>query len=373
MSWRGFEGGIEAARMGHDVIMCPVSYCYFDYYQADPDYQPKAIGGYTTLKKVYSFDPTPRELNDNEAIHILGTQGNVWTEYIATPSYAEYMAIPRMTALAEVAWTEKKLRDWNDFNARLQQHFKRLDLMNVNYCKGSYMVKIKTRFDSVKGIMHVCLGSEIYKPVIHYTINGKDPDTKSNVYSEPVKLIANTTVKAGIFINDTIEEGISEKTVYLHKGIGKEITYAMPYSYRYPGDGDHTLFDGIRGSDNYNDGCWLGFEGDDMEVTVDMKKVTPIYKISAGFYQRNDSWIFQPLSVEFSYSMDGTTFKTIEKINNEISPKEEETVIKDFIAEFKPVKARYVRIQADNMGICPDWHPGAGEKAWIFADEIMID
>jgi hexosaminidase len=144
MSWRGMEGGILAARQGHDVVMTPTAYCYFDYYQADPAFQPEAIGGFTTLKKVYSFEPTPPELNEDEAAHILGAQGNMWTEYIATPAHAEYMALPRMTALAEVLWSPKTQRDWDDFLSRLQTQCKRFDKMKVNYCRGSFIPEIKT-------------------------------------------------------------------------------------------------------------------------------------------------------------------------------------------------------------------------------------
>ena len=135
MSWRGTEGGIEAAKQGHDVIMTPTSHCYFDYYQADPETEPIAIGGYLPLKKVYSFEPTPEELNADEGKYILGAQGNVWTEYISTPEYAEYMSVPRMCALAEIVWSPKEARDWNDFQTRLNSHFKRLDVMDVNYCE----------------------------------------------------------------------------------------------------------------------------------------------------------------------------------------------------------------------------------------------
>jgi len=135
MSWRGIEGGIEAAKQGHDVIMTPTSHCYFDYYQGDPKTEPLAIGGMLTLEKVYSYEPTPEELNASEAKHILGAQANVWTEYIKTPEKAEYMALPRMCALAEVVWSSKEHRNWKDFNTRLGTHFKRLDQLKVNYAK----------------------------------------------------------------------------------------------------------------------------------------------------------------------------------------------------------------------------------------------
>ena len=133
MSWRGVRGGIEAARMGHDVIMSPVSHCYFDYYQADPQTQPLAIGGYTPLSRVYEFNPIPLDLSEREAKHVLGAQGNVWTEYMKTPDHVEYMAFPRAIALAEVLWTPRRKHDFEDFKHRLEQHFQRLDYLQVNY------------------------------------------------------------------------------------------------------------------------------------------------------------------------------------------------------------------------------------------------
>lgn len=132
MSWRGIEGGIEAAQKGHDVVMTPTSYMYLDYYQADPATEPLAIGGFVSLEKVYGYEPTPDTLNEQEATHILGAQTNLWTEYIHTGDKAEYMAWPRSTALAEVVWSPKEKRDWFSFWGRLQPYFKRLEYMNVN-------------------------------------------------------------------------------------------------------------------------------------------------------------------------------------------------------------------------------------------------
>ncbi len=135
MSWRGIEGGIAAAKMGQNAIITPVTHCYFDFYQAEPETQPLAIGGLTTLEKVYSYDPVPEELTEEEARFILGAQGNVWTEYIKTSSHVEYMAYPRAIALAEVVWSPKETRNFEDFSKRLQNHFKRLDVLDVNYLK----------------------------------------------------------------------------------------------------------------------------------------------------------------------------------------------------------------------------------------------
>ncbi|MDR0508093.1 MAG: beta-N-acetylhexosaminidase [Dysgonamonadaceae bacterium] len=134
MSWRGEEGGIEAARQNHDVIMTPTNYLYLDYYQANPKTQPWAIGGFVPLWKVYSYNPIPDVLNQEEAKHILGLQGNIWTEYIKTSDHLEYMAFPRGAAVAEIGWSPNAKKNYPDFKERMIQQFKRYDGMGWNYC-----------------------------------------------------------------------------------------------------------------------------------------------------------------------------------------------------------------------------------------------
>ncbi|WP_242091935.1 beta-N-acetylhexosaminidase [Aestuariivivens sediminicola] len=138
MSWRGTEGGIEAAKQHHDVIMTPNHSCYFDHYQSeDHANEPLAIGGNTTVAEVYAYEPTPDDLNEEERNYILGAQANLWTEYIKTTDYAEYMILPRMTALAEVVWSPKEQKDWDDFYTRLQHFTHIYDAMGLNYAKHS--------------------------------------------------------------------------------------------------------------------------------------------------------------------------------------------------------------------------------------------
>jgi hexosaminidase len=145
MSWRGIEGGITAAKENHDVVMTPTTHVYFDYYQADAKTQPLAIGGFVEIKKTYSFDPTPDVLNAEQAKHILGVQGNVWTEYMPTTEYVEYMVFPRGIAVAEVGWTTKENKNFEDFTKRLEAHKKRLDYLGVNY----YGAPINSKFEYV--------------------------------------------------------------------------------------------------------------------------------------------------------------------------------------------------------------------------------
>jgi len=135
MSWRGTKGGIEAAEMGHDVVMCPTTYCYLDYYQADPESEPLTIGGLLPIEKVYSFEPVPEELDAGKAKHILGAQGNLWTEYMQTFRDVEYMAFPRVTAIAEVTWSQPESRDYADFSNRLRMHVPLFEALDINYSK----------------------------------------------------------------------------------------------------------------------------------------------------------------------------------------------------------------------------------------------
>jgi hexosaminidase len=135
MSWRGEEGGIAAAQQDHDVIMTPGNWCYFDHYQDTSKSEPLAIGNYTPVSEVYSYEPLPPQLSTAQAKHVLGAQANVWTEYMKSSDYVEYMVYPRACAMAEVVWSPKESRNYSDFLTRMRTHLKRLDGWEVNYAK----------------------------------------------------------------------------------------------------------------------------------------------------------------------------------------------------------------------------------------------
>jgi hexosaminidase len=187
MSWRGTAGGIAAARQGHDVVMTPTSHVYFDYYQGDPRYEPLAIGGYTPLDRVYSFEPVPDELTAEEAKHILGAQGNVWTEYIKTPQHVEYMALPRMLALAEVVWSPRQRRDWDFFLHRLPSHFGLLDGLDVNY-RVPHVEGLEQDRLTLADHVEVSLNTPVAGVQIRYTLDGSDPTQASAPYETPLLL-----------------------------------------------------------------------------------------------------------------------------------------------------------------------------------------
>jgi hexosaminidase len=137
MSWRGEAGGIEAAKQDHDVIMTPGTHVYLDHAQSKKE-DSLTIGGYTSVQKVYSYEPVPPVLNAQQKKHVLGAQGNVWTEYMTNPRKVEYMIFPRLSALSEVLWTPAALKNWDDFEKRLKIQFKRYDLWGVNYSRALF-------------------------------------------------------------------------------------------------------------------------------------------------------------------------------------------------------------------------------------------
>lgn len=371
MSWRGIEGGIKAAEMGHDVIMTPTSNCYLDYYQANPEFEPEAIGGFTTLKKVYSFNPTPPGLTSEESKYIIGAQGNLWTEYIKSPEYAEYMVLPRMLALAEDVWTPESEKNWNDFLYRVNQHYKRFDAMKLNYSHGYFGINFSTTYDKNLNRFQVSLSTEQFNPVIHYTLNGTEPDSTSLTYTKPFTLDSTSTIKAGIFSNGKLVRNISQQLIYIHEGIDKKIIYVNSPSPKYPGAGSNTLLDGICGNGNFSDGKWQGFEGENFDVIIDLGKPVDVSSVSIDFLQNAASWIFMPENVEVSVSKDGIKYIPF-TIENDIPEKTTKPVIKQFKASFNKAEVEFIHIKATNIGVCPPWHPGAGGKAWLFCDEIII-
>ncbi len=135
MSWRGISGGIEAAKMNHEVIMTPNSVCYLDHYQAkDKKNEPLAIGGYTPIEEIYNYEPIPSELDKSLHKYIIGAQGNVWTEYMKTSDHVEYMVFPRILALSEVVWADNR-PSFEDFEKKVNDTYPILDRMNINYSR----------------------------------------------------------------------------------------------------------------------------------------------------------------------------------------------------------------------------------------------
>jgi hexosaminidase len=373
MSWRGVKRGIEAAKLGHDVVMSPTSECYFDYYQGLINQEPLAIGGFTPLQKVYAFNPVPDELNSEEAKHILGGQANLWTEFVPNIQHAEYMAFPRIAALAEVLWSPGERRSWEDFALRIQIFMKRYDRIGLIYARSVYQATVEADLDAGNKHLMVTLSCEFPGSEIHYTIDGSVPTNLSEVYAKPIIINQSTILKAITFSNGIPVGKQVEQSFNISKATVKPVKYQILYSDYYKGSGDFSLVDGIRGTTNHKDGAWQAWIGANMDVNIDLTQKSDIHGISIGSLQNSGSWIFFPRKVEFFVSTDGTQFKKVGEVVNDIDPFSREIQLKDFSVSFNPQTVRYVKIVALNLGKVPVGHAGEGNKAWLFVDEIAIE
>ncbi|MFG0252568.1 MAG: family 20 glycosylhydrolase, partial [Phycisphaerales bacterium JB038] len=190
--WRGMQGAIAAAKSGHDVIASPTSHCYLDYPQS-ADVARLGYMGVITLEQIYSFEPTPKELSSAEAKHILGAEGNVWTEHIPQDR-VDVMTYPRLAALAEVTWSPKEKRDWADFRTRIDDHERRLDALGVKYyVEPPICTPAERTFEETLTVTLSCPRPDAE---IRYTRDGSHPSTSPYSFSQALTLIESTTIRA---------------------------------------------------------------------------------------------------------------------------------------------------------------------------------
>lgn len=367
MSWRGTQGGIEAAKEQHDVIMTPTSHAYFDYYQADHPDEPLAIGGFLPLKKVYSFNPVPTELNDEEAQYILGAQGNVWTEYIKTEDKVEYMVFPRILAMSEVVWSgasENLDEDYSNFLSRLEPFLERLDLLNINYA--NHLYEIEGAVVKKNGQAYFELTTPTAGKEIRYSMNASE----EKKYDGLISIDKNTTLNANVFKNGEKVGRPYSETIRFHKGVLGTIALNVPPHKAYSAGGKEALINGIHGSDNrYGDKEWLGFWGDDLEITIDFQEEIDIDMVSLRFYNANGQWIYAPQQVSVKTKpINGKSVSCMRVI----PIVEGESLVKISLP-FDRIKTTGLTISIPNYGIIPDGNQGAGNKAWTFIDEIVIE
>lgn len=197
MSWLGEEGGIKSAQQHHEVVMSPYPKYYLDYWQADPESEPLAMGGPTLLKTMYEYNPVPDVLSPEEQKYIIGVEGCVWTEYMPTPARVEYMAWPRMCAIAEAGWTRQS-KDWDGFTRRLEKHFRRLDGLGVGYCKAFFDPFIDLRKDTEYSKVAI-MSIDAPDAQIRYTLDGSAPTAESALYEGPFAINRQQVIAAAAF------------------------------------------------------------------------------------------------------------------------------------------------------------------------------
>lgn len=372
MSWRGMEGGIKAAQLGHDVIMTPTSFCYFDYYQtADTKDEPLGIGGYVPIEKVYSLEPVPAVLTEEQSKHILGAQANLWTEYIHSSEHVEYMVLPRMAALAEVQWTQPEKKDFKDFTKRLARLMKFYQRDGFNYAKHVFDLKVDFTPDITKKAVVVTL-STIDDAPIYYTLDGTEPTTASLKYTEPVSITETADFQA-VVIRPEGKSKVVNKKISFNKATYCPIELTFQPSEKYKFGGAITLVDGMKGNDSYATGAWLGFVGGDVEAIIDLGQESEIKQVATNAIVDMSAWIMGSTGLVVSISDDNKEFREVAAKDIPAETNIDKKGVENYEITFDPVKARYVKVVIKRSPALPKGHAGEGKAAYMFIDEIEVD
>ncbi len=370
MCWRGTKGGIEAAKRGHDVVMTPDAFCYLNYYQSDPAQEPVAFGGDLPLSKVYGYDPTPAGLTPEQASHILGSQGNLWTEYVATPDQAEYQVWPRAAALAEAVWSPLGQKDYTDFSRRIPALFARLSSLHVNYARSFYDVTFTAKPAAVDKVM-VALAGNPQTPEIRYTTDGSQPTAQSPRYTAPVLIDESATVRAVAFLNGQFAGPIRQKQISISKATGKPYTLVTRPITSRPDTGQ--LTNGLLAEfGGYELTEVLAFKNTTFSATLDLGEVQPVETVSVGFLSYTARDICPPNQVEVALSDDGITFGTSQTLLLEPA-KGGKRGVERIEVSFPESTARYVRITAPTLGKVPAGLRHPGHVALLAVDEITVE
>jgi hexosaminidase len=380
MSWRGTEGGIEAVKQGHSVVMSPGSHCYFDHYQSRNPNEPIAFGGFTSLEKVYGFNPIPKDLNEQEAKLILGAQANLWTEYIPDFKQLEYMVYPRALALAEVLWSGENRPKLEVFEQKLIDcHIPLLQKKNVNFSKAMFYPEITVEQIDGKMTYSLFRPKSKFDYYISTFVNGKriqlldangnEGDSlklSNNFYGRsnsfglfPKKM--DLTYSISSFDND-ICLTYNSFNFDIHNGIGIPIKFLTEPNEKYAFNKELALVDGIQGRIPWNSSEWLGFDTSNVVLEMDLGKVMKLNSLDLSFLNDISSWIHVPQSIEIGFATEegkwtmGNNSKLSEKSHLELNQ-----------------KARYIRITIHQNAKIPEGNPGSGHTPWTFMDEIMMD
>lgn len=371
MSWRSFQGGIEAAQQGHDAIMTPGSHCYFDHYQGnDVNLEPLAIGGYTSVERVYSFEPIPEILKSEERKHIIGAQANVWREYMPTLEQVEYMILPRLAALSEVLWAVPEKKNYANFLSRLANFLPVYDELNYNYAKNVLEVSPQIQIDTENSRMILDLKTSSKEP-IYYTLDGSEPNNKSKKFTDKISIQKSVTVKAAV-IGKNYKSKVYKQSFEFNKATLKPVVLKNQPVERYRFKGAETLVDGKVGTTVFSTGDWIGLYNENFEATVDLKSIQEVAEVVINTFVSPNDWIFGPKQFNVFLSNDGVHFTSVYSKEIATALQADNAKILDLKATFESQKARYIKITAPIFEKIPQWHYAAGQPTFLFVDEIIV-
>ncbi|RXG18551.1 hexosaminidase [Leeuwenhoekiella aestuarii] len=368
MSWRGFQGGWEATKAGHDVIMTPVSHMYFDYYQGNPDNEPVAFNAFLPLEKVYEFRPAADSMSIEQKKHVLGGQANLWSEYVPEESHSEYMLFPRLFAASEVLWSPEEKLDWNAFSIRVRKLMQRFDVMGINYAKSAFAVQPESEINLETGKITIALQSEFPNTQIRYALGDLELNADSEVYSNPISFDSTTSVSAAVFEDGKLMGSKMQKYFDFHEAVAKPVTYKFEYNASYPSTGKTALVDVLRGSKYFKDGRWQGWVGEPAVITIDLEEVKNIDQITVGSLEEQGTGIYFPQLIKVEVSRDGKTFDEVSQMERAFEPNPG-AKIENFKLKFETRKGiQFILVTVEPLSKTPN-----GGGAWLFLDEILVN
>ena len=364
-SWRGMDGGKEAVKHGNKAIMSPTSHAYFDY-------DLKAID----LEKVYSFNPIPPGLNQEEEQLIIGGECNMWTEHVPDENNLDSKVFPRLLAMTEVLWsclvTGFEQKNYAEFNKRLQSHYPILDKYHVNY--GEESLPMTYFLKPSEGGAWMTLYPYDSTILLKYRMNCALCDSHFVDYRRTFRISNTSLLQVQPYKNKEAYGDIIEIPFDVHLATNKNVEYKSLFSEWYTAGGNEGLVDSKLGTLDFRDGSWQGFWGKDMECIIDFdSEIKGVSSVSANFYQYSNSWIFIPQEMGAEISDDGENWtdwgKTISEVDLKLRGKFIHTLT---INHSEEEGFRYLKIKVNNVGKVPNWHEAAGSDAWIFIDEISV-
>ena len=372
MSWRGEAGGIEAAKQHHDVVMTPNTYLYFDYYQSkDTETEPMAIGGYLPIERVYSYEPMPKSLSPEEQKYIVGVQANLWTEYIPDFKQVQYMVLPRMAALSESQWCTPEKKNYEAFLQRVSRLVNIYAKNGWNYATHIFDVMLDLKPNTETGTLDA-VARTIDNAPIYYTLDGSEPTTASEKYTDVIKIDKPCTLRT-VAIRPSGSSKITKDEISFSKSSMKPITMLQPINKQYEFSGATVLVDGMTGNMNYKTGRWIAFYTNDLETVIDLKEATEISSMTLHTCVEKGDWIFDTRGITVSVSDDNQTFKEVASEAYPAMKESDPNQIYTHELKFDPVKTRYVKVKALSEQKIPSWHGGKGNPGFLFVDEIILN
>lgn len=368
MSWRGTEGGITAARMGHDVVMTPTSDMYFDQSQTlASQLEEIPVGGFINVMKVYSYEPLPASLTPEQQKHILGCQANVWCEYMPEERIRQYQILPRLAALSEVQWTMPERKNYKDFLKRLPKMLSIYDHYGYNYAKHIFDVACSYSVNVEKGSLEVSL-STLGNDPIYYTLDGTSPQTKkAMLYDDtPIVISSPSELKVSVLRNGKFTK---EETLFkldCNKATFKKVNISTTLNIMQAHLPHEILTDGIIGSLRCDDYRWMSCTGR-MSLILDLGKSESFSRIGWVALNSKSENILVPQNVKIQISEDGKQYCTILDIEKNHEIKAEQSVER-ISEEVGAQTARYIKMDFDSYK-----YPDKTSPSWVFLSELIVE